>query len=179
MTAGATNYRNGIRSAVRGYWLGAFDFYWFYDAMEAVIRNGLMLATQEGAAECGILPAELSPTELAKLAQAIANEIGHIDAFAAIIEAGSKANGGKLGPLHAKAEAWILRYKDVVNQAKVSACGDQKLMWVWQALGVTKKPCVTCKDKLNGKVKRASYWARGGVRPQNPPNFYLERGGHR
>lgn len=174
MTAGATNYRNGIRSAVRGYWVGALDFYQFYDGMEAAIRNGLTLAQYEGAKACGILPAELSPTERAALAQAIANEIGHIDGFAIEIEAGSKANGGKLGPLHAKAERWILRYKDVANQAKVSACKDQKLMWVHQALGATKEPCGTCKDKLNGKVKRASYWQRVGVRPQNPPNSYLE-----
>lgn len=174
MTAGATNYRNGIRSAVRGLWLSAFDHYQFYDAMEATIRNGLTIAYYEGAAECGILPAELSPTERAKLAQAIASEMGHIDGFAIEIEQGNKANGGKLGPLHARAETWINRYRDVVNRAKVSACADQKLEWVHQALGMTADPCSTCKDKLNGKVKRASYWQRVGVRPQNPPNPYLE-----
>lgn len=174
MSAGSVNYRNGIRSAVRSLWLSASDYYQFADTMDVVVHHGLTLAYHEGAKACGILPAELSPTERAELRQAIASEVSHIDAFATVIEAGSKANGGKLAPLFAKAETWILRYKDVVNQAKVSTCGDQKLEWVWQALGVTKNPCGTCKDKLNGKIKRASYWARVGVRPQNPPNPYLE-----
>ena len=177
MTAGAANYRNGIRSAVRGLWLGAFDFYQFYDAMEVTVRNGLTVAWYEGSSECGILPADLSPTERAAIAQAIAGELGHIDGFATEIEAGSKANGGKVGPLLARAEMWILRYQDVVNQAKVMACADQKLEWVWQAFKATKEPCGTCRDKLNGKVKRASYWQQVGVRPQNPPNPYLECGG--
>ena len=172
-SAGAANYRNGIRAAVRGLWLGAFDFYQFYDALDVTIRNGLTTAWYEGAAECGILPADLSPTERAAIAQAIAGELGHIDSFATEIEAGSKANGGKVGPLLARAEMWILRYQDVVNRAKVMACADQKLEWV---LGLTKEHCSTCL-KLTGKVKRASYWQQVGVRPQSPPNPLLECGG--
>lgn len=170
MTAGASNYRNAIRAATRGLWVGALDYYQFWEAMEAAIHTGLTTASHEGAKECGILPADLSPSERAELVQTIASEYSHIDSFAMIIEESSKANGGKLGPLLAKAEAWILRYKDVVNHFKMLACGDQKLEWV---LGATKKHCSSCL-KLAGKVKRASQWERAGVRPQNPPNPMLE-----
>ena len=164
MSAGSVNYRNGIRSAVRGLWGGSLDIWQFGWQMEIIVRNGLTLAWYEGAKECGILPADLSLEERSKLRQAIANEDSHIDSFGADIEANSKKNGGKVGPLFARAEAWINRYLDVVNRAKVFACADRKMAW---RLGATKVHCVDCSN-LNGKVKRASQWAAYGIRPQSP-----------
>lgn len=175
MSAGSTNYRNGIRSAVRGLWGGALDYYQFYEAMEAAIRSGLTTAWHEGAKACGILPVDLSPTERVALAQAIANEYNYITDFATTIEAGSKANGGKMGSLMVRAEVWINRYLDVVNRAKIAACADQKLEWVLNYIRVSKKHCGSCL-KLARRVKRASVWEKYDIRPQSPR---LECGGWR
>jgi hypothetical protein len=169
-SSGAANYRNGIRSAVRGLWSGAFTYSQFFDAMDTTIRAGIPQAVYEGAAECDILPAELTPEETAMMRSAIFSEINSIGGFADVIIAGSKANGGKLAPLMSRAELWVNRYLDVMNRAKLLACGNQKLKWV---LGPTKKHCSSC-SKLAGKVKRANYWRDRGIQPQNPPNPFLE-----
>ena len=173
-TKGASNYRSGIRAASRGLWVGALDYYDAYEAMSATIRMGIRTAWHEGAAKCGINPNELSPEEQNQLRRRTFDEMNRIDAFLVWIEGRTKALGGKLGPVHARAEVWVNRYNDVRNEAKVMACGDRKLKWVFNALGVTKNPCNTCQYKLNGKVKRASYWRDRDVRPQNPPNNKLD-----
>jgi hypothetical protein len=167
------NYRSAIRSAVRGFWSGALDYDQFWEVMDSAINAGLTSAWYEGARECGIEPSELTPDEKAELRRRQIGELTHVGNFAAEVDAGSKANGGKLAPLFQRAEAWILRARDVMNQARVMACGDQKLMW---ELGITEKHCRSC-AALNGKVKRASYWQQMGVRPQNPPNYLLACGG--
>ena len=179
MSAGSVNYRNAIRAPIRGFWSGAWDYNQFTDGMVTAIHMGIPTAWYEGAAACGIAPADLSPEEKAALRQAIFHEENYIARLAQVVEAGSKANGGKLGPLMARAAVWINRYHDIVNRAKVAACGDIKLEWVHNALFVTKEPCNTCANKLNGKVKRASYWKRTGVQPQNPVNPFLDCEGWR
>lgn len=169
---GAANYYNAIRSAVRGLWVGALDFDQFFQALESAIRLGVPQAWYEGAKECGITPAELTPEERLAMQAAIWDEYNYIGGFASAIEAGSKGNGGKLGPLMTRAKLWVNRYKDITNRAKTMACGDQKLVWV---LGKTEQHCSSCL-KLTDKVKRASQWERAGIRPQHPD---LECGGWR
>jgi hypothetical protein len=122
------------------------------------------------------MPADLSPEEKTALRQAIFHEENYIGRLAIDIEAGSKANGGLLRPLMARGQVWVNRYLDIVNRAKVMACADQKLKFA--RIRPTKDPCASC-AKLEGKVKRASYWKRVDVRPQNPPNPYLDCGGWR
>ena len=172
MSAGSVNYRRGIRGATRGLWNGALDFNQFFDAMMSVVRRGITVAWHEGAKECGVAPSELTPEEKMALQQAIVHETNYISDFAQVIEAGSKANGGNMGPLMVKAELWINRYLDISNQAKIDACGDKKLAW---RLGATKIHCEDC-SRFNGKVKRASQWQRAGIRPQSHD---LECGGWR
>lgn len=176
-SAGAANYRRGIRSAAYGLWLGVMDYDQFYDTMDSVIRRGIPQAYYEGAAICGIQPNELTPEERQAIKEATWRETTSINGFAVFIEQRTKAKEGKWGTIQARVNTWINRYNDVRNAAKVSACADQKLQFVFNALGVTKNPCNTCQNKLNGKVKRASYWKRVGVRPQNPPNPFLACGG--
>jgi hypothetical protein len=174
--SGAPDYIGGIRSAVRGLWLGVLDYYDFFDAMTSTIRRGLTRAWHEGAASVGIQPDELTPEEKTALETAITSEWAQIHPFALAVEAGAKAQGGALEPLLARAELWGLRYQDVVNQARVKANTDPKLKWT---LGIgVKEHCSTC-QKLEGKVKRASYFDAQGVRPQNPPNPSLECKGWR
>lgn len=174
-SAALSNYRNAIRSAIYGFWSGAIDYDQFWDMMISTIDSGLTQAWYEGAKEVGILPAELSPQERAELRKMQNLELQHVGGLADRIEKGSKEAGGKWGALLPAVEQWALRARDVRNRAMLMAQGDPKLMW---ELGRTEKHCSTCYG-LHMKVKRASYWERLGLRPQNPPNRMLECEGWR
>ena len=157
-----SRYQSRIRSAVRGLWTGALDYFQFYDSMEVTIRDGFTEAWREGAAECDIQPSDYTAQERAALQQAIVHEREYIDGFATAIEQGSKANGGKLTPLFKRGELWINRYRGIQNQAKAMACGNRKMKWI---LGETHEHCRTCFG-FNGRVYRASTWAENGALPQ-------------
>jgi len=174
--SGEPDYALSIRSAARGLWSAAIDYYDFFDAMTASIRRGLTRAWHEGAASAGIEPDELTPEEKLTMENAIVQEWSHVHGFAIWIEANSKARDVRLGVVLARAALWAGRYRDVVNLARTKASNDPKLKW---QLGPTVEHCSTCETKLDGKVKRASYWTRMGVRPQNPPNDRLECKGWR
>lgn len=165
-----SNYRNAIRSMVRGLWVGALDFDQAFDAGETAIRFGLTQAWNAGLKSVGVLPSEQSPEQRIELQQIITTEIGHLFGFLLDVEAGSKANGGKLGPQMDRADLWISRAVDVENRARVTAQTDPKLKWI---LGPTDLHCPTCEGKLNGKVKRASTWKRRNILPRRPPNESL------
>lgn len=166
-------YRSRIRSAARGLWVGALDYDQFYDDLWAItIPGGITAAWYEGAAECGILPSELTAEEKQAMGTFIWQQQQHIDSFATFIMDNSKARGGKLSHVMGRVETWANRYNEAKHLAMGMACGDQKLVW---QLGPTKVHCGTCL-KMNGKVKRASQWDRAGVRPQSPE---LECGGWR
>lgn len=173
---GAASYRQAIRAAARGLWVGALDYYQAYDSLITTIENRIPQAWYEGAAACAVSPSELSPEERRQMQLAKMNEVNHIDDLLTWVEQNSKAEGGKLGVvggtggIMARIELWASRYKDIVNRAKVMACGDRKLMW---RLGPTKVHCKSCL-RLDGKVKRASYWQKIEVRPRHPPNSNLE-----
>lgn len=173
----AGEYARELRGIARALWNGSMDFDQAFSLFTSTIRLRLQSAWYEGAKACGILPAELSPEELMAMGSVIASEDSRVYQFLDWILQNNKASGGKFAPVQRRANTWALRYDDVVNRAKLQACADQKLEWVFNALGVTKSPCYTCQVKLNGKVKRASYWRRVGVQPQNPPNAMLECGG--
>lgn len=157
-------YRSEIRGVTRGLWTGAYSYEQAFNLMMFNIRAGLTSAWHNGMKEVGLTPADMSPEERIQLEQVIYSEFSHIDGFLTAIEQGSKANGGKLGPLMARADMWINRYRDVMNQAKQMAQNDPPLMWI---LGPTEAHCIDC-SRLNGKVKRASTWRRAGIRPQDP-----------
>jgi len=169
--AGSSFYRMSIRNAIRGLWTGAIDRNQFFDIMGRTIEQGLKAAWAEGAKECGIKPGDYSDAEMQALRDAQATEEMHILQLSDAVEAGSKANKGKLTPLFQRSESWILRYQDVVNRAKTMACSDKKFKW---ELGPTEH-CDTC-ARLAGQVRRGSFW-RDHVLPQNPPNPKLECGG--
>jgi hypothetical protein len=170
MPSGLDIYRKSLRDNVRGLWSGALDYDQFWDAMTATIQRRLPQAWYEGAKDCGVMPADLSPEERLALQQAIVNEMSFIAKFADAIMAGSKARGGKLQPLLTRVSRWAQRYADLQNRARLMACEDQKLQWV---MGPTKEHCNSCL-RLSNKVKRASYWRRVNVYPQSPPNPNLE-----
>jgi hypothetical protein len=168
-------YQRNLRSAVRGLWSSVLDFDQFFSAMNSAITRGLTGAWHEGALECGIKPDELSIEEEKALSERIVKERSYIADFGEVIEANSKTNKGQLTPLFGRLNTWTNRYLDITNEAKIIACADQKLVW---RLGATEQHCKTC-PRLHGRVKRASYWNKVGIRPQNPPNPAIECGGWR
>jgi len=172
---GTDRYRASLRNAVRGVWNSAIDYDQFFDVMLMTVRRFLTMAWQEGAKECGVLLSDMSPEERIALEQAIAYENQWIAGLGNAAEEGSRANGGMLTPLYVRLETWIGRYKGVRDKAKTMSCGDKKLKWVQ---GPTEKSCSSC-SKLNGKVKRASYWNRVGVLPRVHGSPYLACNGFR
>ncbi len=170
----AMRYRAALRAAARGLWLGALDYFDFFDQMDRVIKFFLPMAWQMGAAECGVSPADYSPAEKLALSRVIADEMLYIDGLAQFIVAGSKAEGGKLGAvggtggIMGRIDIWINRYEQVRQKAMVMACADVKSRWV---LGDAEH-CLSCL-KLNGKVKRNSYWQKTGILPRVPGADYL------
>lgn len=164
-----TNYRMDIRSTVRGLWTGVFDVDQAFQLGDLAIRTRLTQAWNAGLASVGVLPSEQSPAQRIELQGIINNETSRLFDFLLAVEAGSKANGGKLGPQMDRADLWISRVVDVENRARVTAESDPKLKWI---IDKAKENCPTCL-KLNGKVKRASTWRRT-VLPKNPPNAALD-----
>ena len=171
-TTQQSDYGLAIRGAVRALWKGLIDADQFYDWMSGSIWRGLTGAWYAGAEECGIQPTELSPAERSALQLVIAEEINHVGEFAASIMGFSKERGGKLAYHLNRAKMWTARWQDVQTRAKIMACADEKLTWIY---GDTEH-CDSCWS-LHGKTKRASYWQSQGIMPQAPPNPRLKCGG--
>lgn len=172
----ADAYGRNIRGSVRALWQGVITLDQFLETMESTVRRGLTQAWYEGAAECGIKPDELTEVETKALEAAIRSERDYIFNFGEYIEARNKATGGLLRDLMYRVELWIHRFLDVTNRAKVLACKDQKLEWMINYVRGVKESCDSCL-RLNGQVRRGSFWQRAGIRPQSPPNHKLACGG--
>jgi len=171
----ASQYARSLRGAARGLWAGVFDIDQAFDAFAVAVSSGLTQAWNAGAAECGIMPADMTAEEKSTLAQIIANEQRFIFPLLLDVEAGSKANGGLWRVFKSRLETWGLRYDDVVTRARLTACSNQKLEWVQ---GPTSDKCPTC-TRMNGKVKRSSQWQRNGVHPRAPKNDTIQCQGWR
>lgn len=162
--SGLSAMRMNVRNAVRGLWTGNTDIFDFYEQMDAAIRLGYETAWREGAETCGIKPGERTTEETQRLEAMIAENRQYIFGYGEAIEAGSKANGGKLAPMMTRAELWINRYNEVKAVAQQMACADAKLMWQWSP--EVEQHCSDCR-KLNGRVYRASVWNKYGLHPQS------------
>jgi len=162
--AGIDSYRSELRSLVRGLWAGVIKLGDFIgDALSAIDRAGTA-AWNEGAARAGIKPDELSDEERFERERFYWDHYIRVPNFARDIEAGSKANGGKLETQLARVELWVNQYNGVVVKAQMMANADQKLEWV---LGPTEEHCRDCATYA-GRVYRASTWMRYGIQPQSP-----------
>lgn len=155
------NYRLGIRASFRALWQGEFDYFDFFSAMQVVVDRGFTQAWAEGAERCGISFDELTRDERNALRAEIVKETNYIDGVATFIEANSKANGGKLSVIMARANLWIEAYDRVASIAQTTACADKKLIWQLNPA----EHCSSCL-RLEGKVKRASTWQSAGVYPK-------------
>jgi hypothetical protein len=141
--------------------------------MHTTLRAGVTTAFHAGLRDCKIEPEEMTPMERGALEYNIRFEEQWVAGFAEAIINGSKANGGKLKPLFARADVWIGRWSGIRSEARAMACADGKLEWV---LGPTEESCPSC-SKLAGKVKRASWWYGNGILPRVHAAWYLACGG--
>jgi hypothetical protein len=173
-TKGIGEFQANLRANIRGLWNGELSAGQFFNGMFAAIERGFNQAWAAGAAECGIKPDEYSDEERSILQNLSNDQFPHILSLAEYVQANSKANGGQLAPLFARAALWVARYEEVRNQAKVVSCGNQKLMWT---LGIAEH-CSSCM-KLAGQVRRASFWRASGIWPRQAGSHLLECGGFR
>ena len=159
---GPEAYQRGLTRAARGLWSGALDANAFYAMASNAVAVGLTDAWHAGAAKCGVLPADLSPEELAALAGVIAAEYGYISNLLDYVDANSKANGGKLAALEPRLHMWAMRWGETHDKAQAMACKDKKLMWT-MGDAEHSPDCL----KLHGKVKRGSEWTASGILPRS------------
>jgi hypothetical protein len=155
-------YRLNIRSAVRGFWNGTFDYFAFRDQMSLAIERGFTQAWYEGAKIYGINPSELTQEEHDALTAEVNKEIGFIGGLGQAIMANQKSFGGKLQPLLTRSELWVSAYNRVRILGSSYAAKDQKVRWEY---GDTEH-CVDCL-KYNGRVYRASIWRKYDIQPRS------------
>ena len=153
-------YRSVIRSSIRGLWNGSTSFDQFYEDMMWAIDTAFDAVWRVAARGCGIADDEWTFAEKAELERMKVREYEHIEALAARVEEGSKENKGRLRDALKTVGLWIQRLRSVYDRAQSLACGDKKLEWVRHA----KDSCASCRA-LDGKVYRASIWAKYGLYP--------------
>ena len=158
-----SSYRSALKPTVRALWLGVWTAQQFNDEFKRVIQAGLTQAWADGMEAGGISMTEQTLMERMQLRVIIASQQVFVSGFADAIIAGSKMNGGKLGPLLSRLEMWINVYPKTVDQAKARALADQKVMWF---LGARKKHCGSCSG-FNGRVYRRSTWAANNALPRS------------
>jgi hypothetical protein len=140
------------------------------ETLNDTIQFHLELAWREGAAECGVRPDERTPEEDQRLREFVINQMSYTFGLAEFVEANTQAEGGLLRTSLKRLPPWVNRYNEVKAIAQEMACGNQKFQWF---LGETIEHCRTCL-KLNGRVMRASQWAKLDVHPQDTRPGKLE-----
>lgn len=148
-------YAASVRASFRGLWSGQLDNLSFADAMFSAIHRGFEQAFAEGQKECGLLPDERSPEEQDKLNEIIGDNNQYVGGLATWLFDHSKAKGFKFSDVEYRAQLWINRYEEVKAIAQMMTCKDKKYQWRIDG----GEHCRTCL-KLNGRVHRASLWAR-------------------
>jgi hypothetical protein len=164
-----TSFRDGIRSAIRGYWDGSFSIGGFFQEMKLLVERELWIAFYEGVELVGLNREDVSAEERQRIEDEINNQIDYIMPFAVDIRDG-KEKGSGVESFLGRAEMWVTRYGSIKALAQIMLGQDEKLEW---ELGDTTEHCNTC-ARLNGIVKRASVWNESGIKPGNAPNESLE-----
>lgn len=161
LTKSINDYRAGLRAASVGLWRGNIDIFQFFEGMASTIRVRYREAWFIGAREAGIQPAELTEVERQRLTDEIRLELMRVNKLARFINENSRAAGGKRGTVYERLELWVQGYTRIREVAKTMAGRDKKQIW-------TLNPAEHCSSclKLQGKVKRSSFWAAEDVHPK-------------
>ena len=161
-------YAAGIDHAAAGYWKDGSKGN-FVSRMKGIVKFGLRDAFDLGGADMGIEPADYNEQDLALRDEIITEEQSHINDLLAYLDGLANDPKAKLSDADGRLALWKARFEDVRNRAKMILGKDQKLMW---KMSPEKEHCDSCL-KLDGIVKRASFWQSHGILPQAPPNPYL------
>jgi len=165
-TKSLSAYTSAVHSAFRALWSGVIDADQFYETMSVAINRRMPEAFLEGTSQCGVESEnDWNNDEWITIGLIVQEELKHLTDVSLWIMENSQDQGGKLDTILARAELWVNRYRDTVNEGKIRACSDMKLEW---QLGPTEH-CRYC-AALEGVVKRASFWVGHNVQPQKPPN---------
>lgn len=156
-------YGRSLRAAVRGLWNGQLSLFDADDSFWRSIRRFFPEAWARGIAKVGLVMSELTGTERDALNDLIEEEQGYILHFLENVLNQNKAAGMPLQPHLDRVDMWLSRYNRVEALAYTLAAQDLKLKWV---VGPTEH-CTDC-AKLEGRVYRASIWARYNIQPQSP-----------
>lgn len=156
-----SNFKSSLTASARGLWSGQLDSLSFADSIFSTLRRGYIQAWYEGAKQCGVLPDELSEEETAQLNLMIGDANQYVGGLADYIFNHSKVQGISFEDIKPRLFLWVNRYEEVKARATSMACGDKKLKWVIDG----GEHCRTCL-KLNGRVHRASQWAKFGISPR-------------
>lgn len=170
---GQSDYGLSIRRAFYALWSGKLDKAGFASQMEDTIDRGLRRAWKEGMESVGLELEDMTTEEELELGTAILDQYSYIDGVADFIDSNSKANDGKLATIQPRGQMWVNRYKEMQNRARAMAKSDPKLRWDYSP---EKEHCDSCL-KLNGIVKRASFWNSKGIIPAVAGADYLDCGG--
>lgn len=171
----AGQFATAIRKASSELWNGRYTRPGFVSRMNRIIEEWLTKAWFQGMKDVGAKPDEISDKERQVLAQIIIANQRQVQGLANFIFMNNRGRGGRWRIISNRISLWANAYNNTRNRAKTMTKGDPKLEWI---LGPTEEHCQSC-SKLAGKVKRASYWAKANIFPQNPPNDRLECGGWR
>ncbi len=165
------SFRRSLRAHVRKYWKGYSTSGDFIFGFHEAVEFGFMRAFRLGAASCGVKPADYTQKMKNALQSKINEQFTHIMGLADDIVI--QADGGKLSAAFRRIEIWVARYGEVKQLGTLLACGDKPLEWV---IGIAEH-CKSCL-KLNGKVKRASFWENKGILPRVAGATYLDCKGY-
>lgn len=171
----ASQYETQIRKAAQELWRGNYTRPGFVTRMNLIIVEGLTRAWFQGMRDVGASPESMSDAERQVLSGIIIANQKRVQGFANFIFANNKSRGGRWTTVNNRVKTWGNAYNSARNRAKTMAEKDPPLEWV---LGPTEQHCDSC-SKLSKKVKRASYWAKVNIYPQNPPNKKLDCKGYK
>ena len=137
------------------------------------IDQQLTEAWNEGAADMGVQPDEMSDDDIAILEAIVNSENDFVNNLADDIQ-GARESGVSeeqfVSGFGARCNLWANRYTETVNRARMQFGAKVRLMW---QEGATEDKCETCK-KLDGIVAFGYEWEEAGFHPQMPPNDMLE-----
>lgn len=159
-----------IRAAAKGMWSGQADYFFTVSTLISAVMRGYEQSWREGAAVCGITPADRTPEEQLELDGMINIAQSRVMAFADWIAPQTRALGGYWRDILPRCDIWTQRYNEVRNRAQILACKDQKFRW---KIDPAKESCSTCL-KLMGKVYRASVWQKYDIFPRDTRPGHLE-----
>jgi len=161
-------YAREIDAAAKQYWKDGSKG-GFLTRMRGTVKFGLTDAFDLGASDMGITKEDYTEKDTKARDDIITEEQSHIPDLFEFLDKAANSGTQNLADLQYRLDLWKARFDDVRGRARVIVAEDAKLEWVY---GDTEH-CPSCL-KLNGIVKRASFWKKYGVEPKNPPNEKLK-----